>query len=213
MSMVLSQSGLFAVIVAAALGHASQPANSQGDVIVQQLRELPTPLAHSIQSNGRIVVAEERRRELYQRLRRLGDDALPALERGLGDPDVRLRKNVALALNALSGSWFDRHEAKMDIRPILPALIAALRDSEPYVRAWSAQAIGEVGPDAVAAVPALATLLASSDEGSRNSACIALHGIGAPARDTLPALRKALQDPSEDVRRFAARAIEKIQKD
>jgi HEAT repeat protein len=54
-------------------------------------------------------------------------------------------------------------------------------------------------------------LLANPDEGSRNSACIALHGIGPAARDALPALRKALADPSVDVRRFARRAIERIQ--
>jgi len=84
-------------------------------------------------------------------------------------------------------------------------------DEDTSVRAWSAQAIGEIGLDAAPAVPALIVLLADPDEGSRNSACIALYGIGPAARDALPALRKALEDPSVDVRRFAQRAVERIQ--
>jgi HEAT repeat protein len=69
----------------------------------------------------------------------------------------------------------------MDIRAALPALIAALQDADGSVRAWSAQAIGEIGPDAAQAVPALVMLLGNADEGSRNSACIALYGIGPAA--------------------------------
>jgi len=53
-------------------------------------------------------------------------------------------------------------------------------------------------------------LLTDSDEGSRNSACIGLAGIGPAAKAALPALRVALSDPSADVRRFAQRAIDKI---
>jgi HEAT repeat protein len=132
------------------------------------------------------------------------------LAQGLKDPNVQLRKNIALALNVLAGNWFDRSKPKMDIRAALPALITALQDSDGNVRAWSAQAIGEIGPDAARAVPALIALLRSEDEGSRNSACIALYGIGPAAKEALPALQKALSDPSPDVRRFAQRAVEKI---
>jgi HEAT repeat protein len=184
---------------------------SEADRLVQQLRLLPTPLPATARSDGRVDPVELQRREVYRQLRQLGDDALPALARGLGDPDVRLRKNVALALGALAGTWWDRSAARMNIRPILGELIAALHDDDTSVRAWSAQAIGQIGPDAAPAVPALIALLANPDEGSRNSACIALHGIGPAARDALPALRKALADPSVNVRRFAQSAIERIQ--
>lgn len=152
-----------------------------------------------------------RRRELYRQLRQLGDEALPALARGLGDSDVRLRRNVALALGALAGTWWDPSAPRMNIRPILGQLSAALNDEDTNVRAWSAQAIGAIGPDAAPAVPALIALLANPDEGSRISACIALRGIGPAARDALPGLRTALEDASVDVRRFASRAIESIQ--
>ena len=52
--------------------------------------------------------------------------------------------------------------------------------------------------------------MTDSEEGVRNSSCVGLAGIGPPAKEALPALRKALSDPSDDVRRFAQRAIEKI---
>ena len=186
---------------------------SQGDWLVQQLLLLPTPLPATVRSDGRDDPVELRRRELYRQLGQLGDDALPALARGLGDPDVRQRKNVALALGALAGNWYcsDRSVPRMNIQPILRELTAALQDEDASVRAWSAQAVGEIGLDAAPAVPALIVLLANPDEGSRNSACIALHGIGQAATEALPALRKALEDPSANVRRFAQRAIERIQ--
>jgi len=185
-------------------------AQSPGDLLVQQLRPLPTPLPALGRSDGSVDPVELRRRDLYRQIRQLENEALPALARGLSDPDVRLRKNVALALGALAGTWWDPSVPRMNIRPVLGALTAALRDEDPSVRAWSAQAIGEIGPEAAPAVPSLIVLLANSDEGSRNSACIALRSIGPAAREALPALRKALEDPSIDVRRFAKRAIERI---
>jgi HEAT repeat protein len=160
---------------------------------------------------GRPDPVELQRRELYRPLRQLGDEALPALARGIGDPDVRLRRNVALALGALAGTWLDPSAPRMNIRPILGELSTALNDEDTNVRAWSAQAIGAIGPDAPPAVPALIALLANPDEGSRIGACIALRGIGPAARDALPGLRTALEDASVDVRRFASRAIESIQ--
>jgi HEAT repeat protein len=130
----------------------------------------------------------------------------------LRDNDVRIRRNVALIFNALAGGFrVDELRPKLDIRNSLPTLLTALDDSDSNVRAWSAQAIGEIGPDAVNAVPALIRLLKNSDEGSRNSACIALRGIGPAAKEALPALDDALSDSSADVRGFARRAIESIQ--
>jgi HEAT repeat protein len=190
----------------------SSSVQDQAERVVQQLRQLPTPLPATGRSDGSIDPVEQRRRELYSELRQLGPDALPALARGLKDPDIQLRRNVALALNVLAGNWYNRSKERMDIRAALPALIAALQDADGSVRAWSAQAIGEIGPDATQAVAALVMLLGNADEGSRNSACIALYGIGPAAKAALPALEKALTDPSADVRRFAQRAVEKIRK-
>ena len=186
-------------------------AQTSADDLVKQLRELPTPLPAMGRTDGMIDPIEQRRRDLYRQLWSLGDNALPALARGLSDPDVRIRRNVALFLNVLAGGWVDYLRPKVNIGATLQALVAALNDSDPSVRGWSAQAIGEIGPDAAEAIPALLTLLKDENEGARNSACIALRGIGPAAKAALPALREALSDPSTDVRRFAAQAIDKIE--
>src|SRR6185295_19175597 len=186
-------------------------AQSEADKVVHQLRDLPTPLPPQTNSSGVEKPEERRRRQLYDQIRQLGPEGVLALSRGLHDDDVQLRKNAALALTVLAGNWFEPSWSKLDIKAALPALIAALRDSEPNVRGWSAQAIGEMGPNGKSAVPELITLLSNPDEGSRNNACIALRGIGPPAKTALPMLRNSLSDPSQDVRRFAELAIKSIQ--
>jgi len=182
---------------------------SRADELVQQLRDLP-PFFGLVPGNGTIPPIELRRNEVYREIRQLGTNALPSLERGLRDDDARLRRNVAAVFNSLVGGWMEALRPKMDIRPSLSALIEALNDSDFYVRAWSAQAIGGIGPDAGDAIPTLIRLLNDHDR-ARGSACIALRGIGPGAKEALPALRNALSDPDEAVRRFAKQAIEAIQ--
>jgi HEAT repeat protein len=149
-----------------------------------------------------------RRNQVYDDLRALGDALVPAIGQGLTDPDVQVRRNVALFLNAEGSSYSSFWgRPRLDIRPYLPALAAALADADSRVRGLSAHAIGLIGPEARSAVPVLITLLANPNEGSRGSACIALVGIGPPARAALPALRKALSDSSLNVRFQALRAI------
>jgi HEAT repeat protein len=133
------------------------------------------------------------------------------LTRGLDNPNVLIRRNVALFLGVGRGLTQGLTQTQFNVRMALPALVRALKDSDPTVRAWAAQAIGGVGPDAAEAVPALVALLTNEDEGSRNSACIALRGIGPVAKDALPSLRRALSDPSAQVRSFATRAIQTIE--
>ena len=186
------------------------PAQREAAAIVQQLRDFPPALPAAPRSDGKIDPVERRREELYERLRSLGNDALPALTRGLSDPDVRIRRNVALVLTVLAGKWYKPSAPRLDIRPCLSALIAALEDSDSSVRARAAHAIGDIGADAVPAIPALLTLLKNADEGSRIGACIALRGVGPAAKQALPALRQALNDPRPDVRRFATLAIDSI---
>ena len=179
--------------------------------LVEQLRPLPTPLPGG-PTTGERAEAERRRAAIYEQLLALGTEAVPYLAEGLEDPDAGLRRNVTLAFGALSGGWwsFECGPKKVDIGAALPALISALDDTDPSVRAWSAQDIGNIGAGAASAVPALIEMLAHGDEGGRNSAAIALRGIGPAAKSALPALREALSDPSPDVRRFASIAIEQI---
>src|SRR5262244_3765275 len=90
-------------------------AQTPADAIVRQLRDLPVPLPNAIR--GRIDPVEQRRHELYRQLSLLGNDATPALSRGLLDADVRLRRNVAVVLLVLAGDWFDHSWSKVNIRP------------------------------------------------------------------------------------------------
>lgn len=204
----------FILLALCASGAAQIPKLTPDDAhtLVRQLKSLPTPLPTSPRSDGSISSAEEQRRRFYESLLQLGPDGVLALSRALSDDDVNLRKNAALALGVLAGGWYEPSWPKLDIKAALPALVAALQDSDTNVRAWSAQAIGSIGPDAAPAVPDLISLLANSEEGSRNSACIALRFIGPAAKAALPALRKALSDRSKDVQRFAALAIENIER-
>jgi HEAT repeat protein len=180
--------------------------------VIERLRDLPTPLP--IVGNGvglagqplPIPESEIIRDAAYRELHRLGPAAVTVLARAYHDPDEQLRRNVALALLVLSGGIWPGLD-KVDVSLALPELTAALGDVDPDVRAWSAQAIGMIGPAARPAVSALIRLLDSADEGSRNSACIALRGVGPAAGNALPALRRALSDRSTDVRKFARRAI------
>lgn len=202
-------SGLLSV---PAFGHQPAPSDEhRADQLVRELGEFRASLPPSVRSDGSPDPTEERRRRVYAELGELGSQALPALARGLGDPDVQIRRNVALFLNVAGGSWFDPSQPRLNIEACLPALIAALQDSDNRVKGLAAQALGEIGPRAAGAVPALIRLLADSEEGARNSACIGLAGIGPSAKEALPALRKALSDPSGDVRRFAQRVIGRIE--
>jgi HEAT repeat protein len=203
--------GIGAIALFSSFVFACPPVQDKGDELVQQLRDLPTPLPATAPGNGKLPEVERRRSELYRQIRQLGTDALPALQRGLHDNDVRIRRNVALVFNALAGGWLEELRPKLNVLSSLPELIAALDDTDSYVRGWSAQAIGGMAPASIAALPSLIRLLNNPDEGSRNSACIALGAFGPAARDALPALQHALSDSSEQVRTFARRAIENIQ--
>lgn len=153
---------------------------------------------------------EQQRAALYLKLRALGRAAIPELQHGLMNPDVQIRRNVALYLGEEGGDYAKRTDGPLDLKPFLPELAKALRDEDELVQGLSAQALEHIGPDAAVAVPDLIRLLEDPSEGLRNSACIGLAGIGPAAREALPALRRALEDPSNDVRRFAERAIQKI---
>lgn len=137
--------------------------------------------------------------------------ALPVLAAGLADTRVEVRRGVALYLNVVGSSWGRLGKGPLDIRETLPALIRAVGDDDVRVRSLAAQAIGAIGADASEAVPALVALLGEPDEALRNSACIALAGVGSGATAALPALRQALRAPEDNVRRFAERAIERIE--
>lgn len=187
------------------------PRAYSAEELVLELKQFPATLPGIVRSDGKTDPIEVRREMIYDRLCTMGATAVPALTRGLSDSDVQVRRNVALFL-LIRAHHPDQQQSntRLDITEYLPALKAALQDSDARVRQLAAQAIGAIGPDASSAASCLIALLASPDEGSRNSACIGLSGIGPAAKEALPKLRTALTDPSDDVRRFAQRAIDTI---
>jgi len=202
---------LIAVMLASTLTFQSTPTLPQSAAeLVQSLRQFPAAIPGVAPSNGVLPPSERLRREIYDRLWSLGSVAVPALCRGLSDPDVQVRRNVALFLGVAGGDWYDRGRPRLAIEGCVPALVGALADSDGRVKELAAQAIGATGAAGVPAVPALIGLLASPNEGERNTACIGLTGIGPSTKAALPALKKALSDPSAAVQRFAQRAIEVI---
>jgi len=183
---------------------------------VAELRDLPLPLEAfprgiaSRQALQRPLPALElRRQKVYDELHALGPASVPALARALRDPDADMRRDAAIALDVLAGGWwqFPDGGARLDIRPALPALLRALQDSDPGVRAWAARDVGDIGAPAAAAVPRLRAMLRGPDAGSRAGACSALGAIGPAARIALPDLERALSDASPAVRGSARDAI------
>lgn len=213
-----------ALLASAAHRHAAhadtaQPDSGRADAVVAKLRALPLPLrafAQGIPSPKTapppLPALESRRQHVYDELHELGPASVPALARALHDPDPEMRRNVAVALDVVGGGWwhFPDGSARLDLRPALPALLLTLQDSDPGVRAWAAQDIGDIGAAAATAVSRLRAMLHSADAGSRGSACSALGGIGLPARAALPDLRNALNDSSPEVRQAARAAIASI---
>lgn len=180
---------------------------SDAEELVEQMRGLSMQ-ARRPRSDGRPDPIEARRCEILARLRGLGPKAVPALAATLLDTDVQMRRNAALVLIELRGKWMGKRI--VDTRAAVPALIKATADPDDDVRAWSAHALAEIGPDAVEAVPALIKLLKDPAEGPRNTATMALAGIGPAASKAIPALTEALEDESADVRSFAAAALKRI---
>jgi vesicle coat complex subunit len=189
------------------------------DVVVAKLRDLPLPMRQLSQGTTSAKAAspplpaiELRRQRIYDELHALGPASVPALARALRDPDPQMRRDVAVALDVVGGGWwhFPDGNSKLDLRPALPALLAALQDSDPGVRAWAAQDISDMGAAAAAAVPSLRAMLHRPDTESRGTACRALGEMGSAAHGALPDLRRALNDSSPEVRQAARDAIASI---
>jgi HEAT repeat protein len=205
--------------VSAAHPHTARADAAKADAVVAKLRELPMPMrafpqgfAPTKATPPPLPAIESRRQKVYEQLHALGPASVSALARALRDPDPEMRRDVAVALDIVGGGWwhFPDGDAKLDLRPALPALLATLHDSDSGVRAWAAQDISDMGPAAATAVPHLRTMLHSTDAGSRSTACSALGRIGSPARSALADLRGALNDSSPEVRQAAHDAIASI---
>ena len=89
-------------------------------------------------------------------------------------------------------------------------LVGALgSDNDSYVRQSAAEALGEIGPQAGAAVPALIrALLSDANTGVRITAAEALEKLGPVAKESVPSLMRALRGSEHyAIRINAARAL------
>ena len=95
---------------------------------------------------------------------------------------------------------------------VVPVLAAALKVSDPpwLTQLWAAAELGQIGPEAKAAVPALIDALKDKDDGVRTAAAWALGRIGPVAKEALPALLDAESDVYFNVSKAAGEAIRKI---
>lgn len=156
------------------------------------------------------------------------DTALATLQSGLESTEERARIESARALG---------HVGNIAERAI-PSLCTALKDDQPHVQAFAAEALarigtpsiscvleglnddksrhwavvvlGEIGPAATSAVPALLKVLKSEDVVSRGEAALALGAIKPDAADVVDALAGALKDKNGMVRASAAYALGEI---
>jgi len=118
------------------------------------------------------------------------------------DPDPVIRGLAAMALR-------DGSKASL---PALPALVAALKDTEVAVRMMSANAIAAIGPEAGQAVPALIATGSAPGEQVHvlRAIAAALGNIGKPAAaPALPLLRELRKSPR--VQWAAESAIRRIE--
>lgn len=119
---------------------------------------------------------------------------VPFLEAAARSEDAGTRVPAELALRRL-GCPAPRLAADLARR-------ALARDDE------AAHALGELGPDAAAAVPLLLAGFSGADD--RATVCRAFGAIGPAAADAIPRLEEALGDPHYDVRREARAALRRI---
>jgi HEAT repeat protein len=92
-----------------------------------------------------------------------------------------------------------------------PALIAALKDSDLFVRVFAAQSLGEIDADPKTAVPALAAALRDKKE-VQETAIVSLRKLGAAA---VPTLADVAKDPGKEgsLRRKAIESLGQLKDD
>jgi HEAT repeat protein len=121
---------------------------------------------------------------------------VPVLTRLVNDPDPAVR---VAALDSLTAAG----------KGAVPQLIEVLQEQDKAY--WACQALGEIGPDASAAVPMLTKLLATAGSTElRREAALTLGAIGKDASEAAPLLVKTLEDPDYGVRMAAVFAIGRI---
>jgi HEAT repeat protein len=109
----------------------------------------------------------EARDSAIDTLTKMGEKALPALEKGIASTDVDVRKNALACLCKMGKVG----------RTAAPSCIAALKDSSAEVRRNAAYALGRIGVNSREAVTALTAALKDKDREVRLLAAFALEKV------------------------------------
>jgi HEAT repeat protein len=144
----------------------------------------------------------------------LGSNSIPAAIALLKHDSRTVRRSAAWGLGAMRRQTSAANQA-------MPALIAALTDTDMQVRFKVALALKEMGPDASKAVPALTKVISDRGVGTetnnffylRAAAATALGKIGPSASNAIPALKAALLESNSNLRGQTAVAIWRISSD
>ena len=192
--------------ITAVFAPADLVAESDLDRLVYELRGLAAPFPAA--ADPSTDSTERQRWNIIDRLRRSSPGSVAALTRALNHSDVSLRRNAILTLRFLaSGVSSGDAVEKVDILAGVPAIIRALEDPDPFVRAWAADAIAVVDPPAAEATVALSRALSDSHGLVRLSACTALARAGAMSPTVTSALRLLLNDTNDEARRCGIRVL------
>lgn len=180
-------------------------------------------------SDGNAAIRVAAAKSLYT-LETKARAATPALVKALRDDDSRVRAAGASALGRVgekrrlpaterrgSPSFESPEHAWVAPEEAVPALVAALKDTELSVRLQAARSLLRSGPEALgAAVPVLSEGLRSEKREFRALAAYALRdaetlgSLGSDARFALPELERAKKDKDPSVAAAASAAIVKI---
>ena len=177
----------------------------QGKAIAQWIRDLA---ADDYQVRGAAAEA----------VQAIGPEAVPYLIDALRQHELKFAKEIFQWMRRIP---FVRHEPvnasllreqaaeqlgalSTKSHLVVPALVAALQDSEPEVTASVQRALRRIGTPAV---PQLAQALSRRNARIRQGAAEILRDFGLRARAAVPALREALADNKPIVRRRAAEAL------
>jgi HEAT repeat protein len=147
------------------------------------------------------VPVEQQREAIYVRIRALGPSAVTALQRGMADADVQIRRNVALYLSFEGGNYAKHAPEALDLKPFLSQLALALCDDDERVKALSAQALAHVRSGAATAVPDLVRRLEDPSEGLRKQ-CV--HRPGRHRSGRSGRVTRSSAGPQRPERRCAA---------
>ena len=144
----------------------------------------------------------------------IGPSVEPQLVPLLDNDSVTVRTAAAFALGSLT------HYDKTDIRNALAGLSKTAGDADPELRFMSAEALGNIGPDAASAVGVLTRGLKGSEQGNagrrayvRAAMARALGKIGPKSKEALPTLREFMTDSDLYLRVVSAVAVWRIDGD